>query len=91
MGVVMGALVEFVSISAWTFILIGMSVLTLIALQVWIVIVVIRGFSRLMRAERARNEINDRERLKIRRMIQKKASQEDWMRFLAGLDNEENN
>jgi len=87
----MGALVEFVSISAWTFILIGMSVLTLIALQVWIVIVVIRGFSRLMRAERARNEINDRERLKIRRMIQKKASQEDWMRFLAGLDNEENN
>jgi len=87
----MGALVEFVSISAWTFILIGMSVLTLIALQVWIVIVVIRGFSRLMRAERARNEVNDRERLKIRRMIQKKASQEDWMRFLAGLDNEENN
>lgn len=90
MGVVVGALMEFVSISAWTFILIGMSIITLITFDVWIVIIVIRGFTRLIRAERARIEIENRERRRIRRMIQNKASQEEWMKFLAGLDTENN-
>lgn len=82
---------EFVSISAWTFILIGMAFLTLIAFDIWIVIIVVRGFTRLIRAERARIEIENRERRRIRRMIRSKASEEDWMKFLAGLEDEENN
>jgi hypothetical protein len=91
MGVVMGGLVEFVTMSTWTFVLIGMAFLTLIAFDIWIVIIVVRGFTRLIRAERARMEIENRERRRIRRMIQRRASDEDWMRFLAGLEDEGNN
>jgi len=87
----MGGLVEFVTMSTWTFVLIGMAFLTLIAFDIWIVIIVVRGFTRLIRAERARMEIENRERRRIRRMIQRKASDEDWMRFLAGLEDEGNN
>jgi len=87
----MGGLVEFVTMSTWTFVLIGMAFFTLIAFDIWIVIIVVRGFTRLIRAERARMEIENRERRRIQRMIRRNANQEDWMRFLAGLENEENN
>lgn len=89
MGILMGALLEFMSVTTWTFILIGMGFLVLIALHIYTFWVIIKHIRRIIQAEKARLEIENRERRQIRRMIRNKADEEAWLRFLAGLDEDQ--
>ena len=85
----MGALLEFMSVTTWTFILIGMGFLVLIALHIYTFWVIIKHIRRIIQSEKARLEIENRERRQIRRMIRNKADEEVWLRFLAGLDEDQ--
>jgi hypothetical protein len=81
---------EFVSFTGLTFGLIGLAVFGLFVLNFYILYKIIQHVNNLTRINRAKRDIEERERHNIARRIREKESQEYWQRFLAGLDEEDN-
>ena len=87
----MDSKLEFASITGLTFAFIGLALLLLITMHIYVVIVITKHFRFAIRVEKARREIEKRTRNNVARMIRNKDSEEFWQRFLAGIDEEENN
>jgi hypothetical protein len=83
---------QFVSVTGLTFGLIGLSILILLGLHIWVLVriiqmtkLLVRVIKRNQEAERARREIQERDRKRITQMIRRKVSEEEWIDFLAQL------
>jgi biopolymer transport protein ExbB/TolQ len=83
---------QFVSVTGLTFATVGIALLILLILHVWILVAVTRTMILLTRvlrrakaAERARREIQERDRIRIARMIRRKVSDDEWAALLAEL------
>ena len=87
----MDSQLEFASITGLSFAFIGLALLLLISTHVYIVVVITKHFRFSIRVEKARQEIENRSRRNVARMIKNKDNEEFWQRFLAGIDEEENN
>jgi len=83
---------EFVGTTGLAFGLVGLALLITIALHIWILVKVYQNASLLIRVvrrhfetERARRDIQERDRIRIARMIRRKATDEEWAALLAQL------
>lgn len=81
----MGEIV-FVAIGALTFALVGSIFLTFWFVVIGILVREVKRALRERRLKKARAQIRGRERMRIARMIEKKASEEEWLNFLARFD-----
>jgi biopolymer transport protein ExbB/TolQ len=83
---------EFVTASGLTFVSIGIALLLMLILQIWIFVKVyetarmlVRVILQHQRAEKARREIQERDRIRIMKMIRRKASEDEWNKLILEL------
>jgi hypothetical protein len=83
---------EFVSTTGLAFGLIGLALLITIVLHIWILVKIYKNAALLVRvirrhieAERARRDIQERDRIRIAKMIRRRVTEDEWIQFLSEL------
>jgi len=83
---------QFVGTTGLAFGLVGLALLITIGLHIWILVKVYQNANLLVRVvrrhfetERARREIQERDRIRVAKMIRRRVTEDEWIQFLAEL------